>query len=94
MLFTKPKAENTKRILAMFDPSILPTDKLAELFNTASTETNNSGIEVPKPIITSPMKKAETFNYRPKPTEDEISISAPFIARNRPDISLRISRSI
>ena len=94
MLFTKPRVENINRIFAILDPNIFPTDKLAELLNTASIETKSSGIDVPNPIITSPIKKSETFSFRPKPTEDEIRISAPFIARNRPNISLSISRSI
>lgn len=86
--------ENINRIFAILDPNIFPTDKLAELLNTASIETKSSGIDVPNPIITNPIKKSETFSFRPKPTEDEIRISAPFIARNRPNISLSISRSI
>ena len=94
ILFTNPKVENTKRTFAILDPRIFPTDKLAELFNTASIETSSSGMDVPNPIRTSPTKKSETLNFRPKPTEDEISMSAPFIARNRPDMSLTISRSI
>ena len=94
MLLIKPKVENTNRTFAILDPNILPTDKLAELLNTALIETKSSGIDVPNPIITSPTKKSETFNFRPKPTEDEIRMSAPFIARNRPNISLSISRGI
>ena len=94
MLLIKPIVENTNRIFAILDPNIFPTDKSAELLNTASTETKSSGIDVPNPIITSPTKKSDTFSFRPKPTEDEIRMSAPFIARNRPNISLSISIGI
>ena len=94
MLLTKPRAENINRIFAILEPNIFPTDKSAELLNTASIETKSSGIDVPNPIITSPTKKSETLSFRPKPTEDEIRISAPFMAINRPNISLSISRSI
>tara|TARA_X000000950_G_scaffold68416_1_gene84550 strand:- start:410 stop:694 length:285 start_codon:yes stop_codon:yes gene_type:complete len=94
MLLTKPRVENTNRIFAILDPSIFPTDKLEELLNTASIETKSSGIDVPNPIITSPTKKSDTFSFSPKPTEDEIRMSALFIARNRPNNSLIISRNI
>ena len=59
----KPTVENTKRIFAIFDPNMFPTDKLAELFKTASTETRSSEIDVPNPIITNPMKNSETLIF-------------------------------
>ena len=90
----KPTTEITRRILAIFEPIILPTDRSAELFKTASIETNNSDIDVPNPTMMSPMKNSDILNFLPKLTELETSISAPFIARYKPDKSLNISKGI
>ena len=87
----KPTVENTRRIFAIFDPNMFPTDKFAELFKTASTETSSSEIDVPNPIITNPMKKSETLNFFPILTELATKTSAPFIAKKRPTSSVMIS---
>ena len=47
----------------MLDPTTFPNDKFGEFSNTAFIETNNSGSEVPNPIIIKPIKKSETLNF-------------------------------
>ena len=76
-----PTTDKTKRIFAIFEPTMFPTDKSGELLNTASIETNNSDIDVPKPTITSPIKNSEIFNFLPIAVELLIKKSAPLIAR-------------
>ena len=64
----RPKL-NTKSILAIFDPTILPRAISDELFITALDATKISGTEVPKPIITIPIIIGEILSFLAKPLE-------------------------
>ena len=76
-----PTADKTRSIFAIFEPKIFPTDKSGEPLKTASIDTNNSDIDVPNPIITSPMKNSEILNFLPIAVELPTKRSAPLIAR-------------
>ena len=64
----RPKL-NTKSILAIFDPTILPRAISDESFITALEATKISGTEVPKPIITIPIIMGEILSLLAKPLE-------------------------
>ena len=53
----KPK---TRSKLDMFEPITFPIDK-PRIFLLLSTETNNSGKDVPKPITIRPIKEFRNF---------------------------------
>ena len=94
ILLINPTTEKISSRLAILEPNMLPTDKSDELFKTASIETNSSEIEVPNPINTSPIKNSETLNFLPRLTALVTSMSAPLMAKYKPNTSLKISISI
>ena len=65
----------------MLDPTTFPNDKFGEFSNTAFKETNNSGSEVPNPIIIKPIKKSETLNFFPNAIALDSKTSAPFTTK-------------
>ena len=71
----------TRTILDMLDPTTFPNDKFGEFSNTAFIETNNSGSEVPNPIIIKPIKKSETLNFFPNAIALDSKTSAPFTTK-------------
>tara|TARA_B100000579_G_C22689802_1_gene784434 strand:+ start:196 stop:447 length:252 start_codon:yes stop_codon:yes gene_type:complete len=74
----------------MFEPITLPIDKPGEFFITASTETNNSGKDVPKPITIRPIKNSETLNLLPSAIELDKRISAPLTTKNKPNNNSKV----
>ena len=53
---------NTNRILKMFEPTIFPMAISAFFFLAANKDVNNSGKEVPRATIVSPIKRWLIFN--------------------------------
>ena len=77
----------TSPILAIFEPTALPTDKDELSFNAAVILTISSGKEVPPATITTPIANKETFNFLPRLTEPLIINSAPKTRNIKPTIN-------
>ena len=73
----------------MFEPRTLPIDRSGDSLIIESIETSSSGSDVPKPTITSPIKKSETLNLFPIAMELDNRRSAPLTNKRRPNINVR-----
>ena len=83
----KEEIPKTNKILAIFDPIIFPNVSSLTPFMTASTETNNSQREVPKPITIIPRNISDKLNFFPKAIAELIRRSAPHKTRIKPKTS-------
>ena len=68
---------NTKRILAIFEPTILPKTIAPSPLKIAITLTTNSGKLVPKAITVSPITIGEIFKLRAMSVELSINNEEP-----------------
>ncbi len=86
MMADRPK---TNRIFAMFDPTTLPTAICGVPLITASRLTTNSGDEVPKATIVSPITRGGTDSSCASATAPRTRDSAPIRSNTRPLATIR-----
>ena len=67
----------------MFEPTTLPTAMSPEPLRAAMSEVESSGVDVPKPTMVSPMKKADTPMFLAMATAPRTSNSAPPVRMRR-----------
>ena len=74
----------TKPMLVIFEPRALPNARLPLLSSAAIAETNISGAEVPKPIITTPTIKVDNPSLLARTEALSTKKSALHMSNNKP----------
>ena len=75
---------NTRPILAMFEPIILPKAISGDPFRAACKLTSNSGAEVANETTVIPITSLDNLNLNDKATEDRTKNSPPITSSNNP----------
>ena len=86
MIAGKP---STSRILAMFEPTTLPTAISGAPLNTASKLTTNSGEEVPQATTVRPITRGGTDSRCARVTAPRTNTSPPIRSSTKPPATIR-----
>ncbi len=73
------------RIFAILEPTTLPAATAGAPFRVEESEVVSSGVEVPNPTITRPIRSGETLRLRASPDAPRTSASPPKNSTSRPD---------
>ena len=90
----KREIPKTKRIFAIFDPSIPPIAISVFPFSRARIVTKSSGREVPKPKIKIPIIKGGTWSLLDKSLAPKTNLSPPMASNIIPKGKSKVSKSI